>query len=782
MPSTTNHDATSDDQVGGGSLEQHRSLPLRAPAQTTRARPPEWKLFVLAIFSQKFFIAGVVAASLLLGWIALLVLPRSYDSESRLLVRVGRESIALDPTATTSQTLMLQKTQEEEVNSAIEVLRSRRIAERVVDKIGAENIIAGILPQENGDGAPKADSAIKKLAKSAKKTLYNVLLALGIKDDLSDRELAIMNLSSSTDISAERGTTVVTIEASAETPEMAQAIAQTTAEEFIDENLSITHNSGASAFFVEQVEEANQHLENLSTKRVEYLQDRDVVDVAAKRNILVDQLGVIEGEIITTQASLEQVTAEISDVEQKLKSMPEEIVASKNENSGSTWSQMRQAVYALEIQEKELAAVYADGSPRLQRVREQLAGAQAILSKFEGGGGVDQSTVPNPMLKNLEEVLQQLDTRKVGLQAALEKKQSQEKEVEEQIHELLNAELEIDEMDRDIAAARTRLEMLRTKLEEARIGDELQGERISNLSLFQPATFVERASSPNKKLLALGCLVMGLFGGVSLAFVREFKSRKLRTSHDAAARMPTEMVAQIGAFGRKQDPLSLMQDIHTQPEMVAEIQSIVSDIQTTRPEHDKPCLSVGVLALGDQAGTTSIAATAASVAARGFGLDTVLVDADGTSDSCLTDLCHLQGTPGLLEVARGETSFDDCLQAAAQKRLSLVGSSRTEDGEELWLETPKAIAGAIDYLGNQSDLVFVDLPGINRCEGVFAVARQLDYVIVVVQSRKANASEVTRLVNRLSASGYPRVALVVNKCSKSAPSWLTEMLGLTTQS
>ena len=52
--------------------------------------------------------------------------PRSYSSESKLLVRVGRESVALDPTATTGETIMLQKTQADEIASALNILNSLR--------------------------------------------------------------------------------------------------------------------------------------------------------------------------------------------------------------------------------------------------------------------------------------------------------------------------------------------------------------------------------------------------------------------------------------------------------------------------------------------------------------------------------------------------------------------------------------------------------------------------------------------------------------------------------
>src|SRR5690349_24875805 len=96
-----------------------------------------------------FFVTVVI-----LTLVAIAFYPRSYTSEAKLFIRVGRESVALDPTATTGQTIMLQKTQVDEVNSALQVLASREVYQRVVDRIGAERILddappAGAKPTAN---------------------------------------------------------------------------------------------------------------------------------------------------------------------------------------------------------------------------------------------------------------------------------------------------------------------------------------------------------------------------------------------------------------------------------------------------------------------------------------------------------------------------------------------------------------------------------------------------------------------------------------------------------
>src|SRR5688572_7543966 len=85
--------------------------------------------------------------------------PRKYRSEARVFLQVGRESIRLDPTATTGKTIALQQSsRDNEIATAIEVLKSRAIVEAVVDRLSPEVVLAE-------DGAGESDS--HPLAKKA---------------------------------------------------------------------------------------------------------------------------------------------------------------------------------------------------------------------------------------------------------------------------------------------------------------------------------------------------------------------------------------------------------------------------------------------------------------------------------------------------------------------------------------------------------------------------------------------------------------------------------------
>ena len=71
------------------------------------------------------------------------LVPETYRSEAKLLVRLGRESVSLDPTATTGQVVHVGQSRENEINSEMEILKSRELVQKVVDSFGASVFLHG---------------------------------------------------------------------------------------------------------------------------------------------------------------------------------------------------------------------------------------------------------------------------------------------------------------------------------------------------------------------------------------------------------------------------------------------------------------------------------------------------------------------------------------------------------------------------------------------------------------------------------------------------------------
>src|SRR4030067_3522912 len=69
-----------------------------------------------------FFIAVIVTVTL-----GTFLASEIYRSDAKLLVRLGRESVSLDPTATTGPVISVGQQRENEIKSELEILNSKEL-------------------------------------------------------------------------------------------------------------------------------------------------------------------------------------------------------------------------------------------------------------------------------------------------------------------------------------------------------------------------------------------------------------------------------------------------------------------------------------------------------------------------------------------------------------------------------------------------------------------------------------------------------------------------------
>lgn len=778
-------------KTDGGMIKDDAASLMVAPSpmSTVYLSPPGPSRSLASIlevpFMHKRLISVCALLGILLGWAAIVFWPSTYESEVRLKMRVGRESVSLDPIATTGRTLMLNKSQEEEIVSALEVLNSRRVAEAVVDKWGADAVLSGVLPDEapadptvdESEQAASSEGRFSQLvdraaavADTAGDAVNQLLLSAGIKEPISSRELAVMRLRSNLDIHSPIGSTVISISAQSATPEMAQAIADEVTTVFIDEHLKGSHTEGSFEFFQEQCATVEQELDQLVAARAKFMQDNEMVSIDVNRELLSQQLSGIDRDLALATGELEQVLAEVEDVKQKLLGTEDEIVAMKEEIGDETWSGMRQLFYELELQGQELDATLTEEHPRLKRSRSQIEGAKKILEELESLR-VDESKAPNPIKLGLIEELQRKETQIVGLRSIIDEKIGQQEKLKERSERLLEQERHLTKLDRDIESKRTNLVMMREKLDEARVIDELHDEKLSNIHVFQPATFVERPVSPNKKMVGVGCLFLGLTMGLALAFLRQGTSPTLRTPEDVELLLGAPVVSTFPRlkklkalrFGRSKAYRKICR------ELLAQILMSQPRAESGRGR------SLGIMGVDAGVGASTLAANLAMVSDVDCHLRTVLVDADSRRRS-ISRIFGLSGVPGLAELLSGSASHDECLQKLNHAKVELISASANSSEEVLSSSGPEVVQALQAYL-HDCDLLIVDLPAASEPDQAVVLAQHLDYLLIVVESEKTLTASAERLLNRLSHGNATVFGVVLTKTRNYLPKVIQPFVG-----
>ena len=502
-------------------------------------------------FRYRWTLVRYLLASLIVGLLIIAVWPRQYQSEARLKIRIGRSSVALDPTVTTSETMLLQKTLQEEVVSTLSVLDSREVKSRVVDELGPDAILEGYLPGEGGPSSKKTLVAwLEPKVRAAKDALHQILLSFRIKDPVDDHELAVMQLEKSVVISAPKLSSVVTVQTKSKSPEMAQRLASSVVDAFLHEHVQASSTPGSKEFFTKEVEEARIDLEQAMKLRSEFLRDEELVSITANQTILQDKLVTVNRDLMQAIGQLESTLAAVTDLEAKLERMDDEILSSKQQAKSTTWSAMRQKVYELEVEERRLTATVTRSHPELVRARNQLNDARDILESIESDD-VSAETRVNPAKLEVETELRRQQTTIASLRSVIQEKLKQTTELDNERVALIESERQLSEMDRQVAVMQTNLSLLETKLEQSRLIEALESERFSNVTVFQPATLIKRPVSPNKKLFAIASVFAGGFFGLCVALLKSASSQSLQTTEQLERIVHSDLIHEIPYTGRR---------------------------------------------------------------------------------------------------------------------------------------------------------------------------------------------------------------------------------------
>lgn len=484
--------------------------------------PLPFDLFRLA-WRQRWKIVATIVLGLAATAAFTSLSPLMYRSEAKLFVRVGRESVSLDPTATTGSTVTVNDSRENELNSISELFSSRLILESVVDKIGPETLLEVSEPAE---------------AIEAKR--------LPVLDDIrlnpfrvySLRDKAIKALGQNVSVRITKKSSILSLSAQAGNPDLAQEILDALIQAAREEHLRINRTKGSQEFFDEQAEQLKSKLATLETELRDLKNRTGLAEIEQQRRIQLARIGDLEEELSTAETSRKAAEAEVEVRKATLDALPETVITEEIRGQPNTVEDgMRQQLYTLQLKEKELSAKYQDDTFIVKQIREQVALAQDVLDKevrkHQVTRGVSKSRDELLLaLHNREAALTALRTQTVSLLAELAAARSK-------IESFNENEIKIAQLQRAIDLAATNHRKYAENLEQARIDQELATEKISNMNVLQAPSHSVTPSSPRVKVnLALG----GLLSLVAAAGVAALFDRRQPASPRARpASVPAEI-------------------------------------------------------------------------------------------------------------------------------------------------------------------------------------------------------------------------------------------------
>lgn len=456
--------------------------------------------------SKAFAFFVIVVGLVLLG---ILMTPKKYHSEAKLFVRLGRESVGLDPTATTGgQTISLNYSRESEIQSVQNLLESRVIVEHVVDKLGP----ACVLEEDLREG----------MAAKAALWLRNWLPKREASDAAMERERAVRAICDELQIVNPPKSHVFSVTYNAGSAKRAQQVLQAFLDACLEQYVRIHRNPSSRAFFVEQSQRLSEQVKDATKQLRDAKNEVGLVSVESQRKLLEEQLINLDREILAVQTELASTNNRIKSLKERVTEPVDELAASGL--STRALDDMRTQLYELQIRERELLAKFTPEHPQAIAIHEQVDQAQRLLARQE-------------LLIEISAAATQR-TKSQSLATAYEQTKSH-------LRTLNEDEGRISELERRVEQLTSSHRIYQTNLEEARIDQELEAENITNIAVAQAPTFEVKALNRRAQLTLMLGLIVASLGSVGVAYVFEYFDDSLGTPLDVEARLGLPVVLSL---------------------------------------------------------------------------------------------------------------------------------------------------------------------------------------------------------------------------------------------
>lgn len=270
------------------------------------------------------------------------------------------------------------------------------------------------------------------------------------------------------------------------------------------------------------------------------------------------------------------------------------------------------------------------------------------------------------------------------------------------------------------------------------------------------ATVPENPVSPQPlRNLGLG-LVLGLLLGAGVAVLRETLDTSVKTHRQLEELAEAPVIGAI-PFDGGADGAPLISEIDTYSPRAEAFRVLRTNLQFIDPDASKKVFVLSSALPGEGKSTT--ACNLALALAEG-GQKVALVEGDLRRPR-VAQYLGLVDAVGLTTVLVGRVELGDALQETQFPGLSVLSSGKTPPNPAELLQS-NAMAGIIDQLRADYDVVLIDAPPLLPVTDAALIASLVDGAVLVVRHGKTSADQVRGAVERLEGVGAKPVAAVLN--------------------
>jgi succinoglycan biosynthesis transport protein ExoP len=675
--------------------------------------------FLQFVRRRALLIAAVTAGCVALGIAALVLLQPHFTAAALLLLDPRQEHVV------SSQAVLPGiGSDAAAVESQVEVISSTSVAQRVVDSLRLQED-----PEFTRPGLGQQLAALFEVRANSREP----------DPERAGREV-MKRFQDGLRVQRRGLTYVVGVEFTSEGAEKAARIANAVAASYLSDQAGAKRDATmlASRWLNDRLDELRSRVTAAERAVAVFKSGHNIVDTGEGRTLTDRQFAELNQQLVLARARTAEARAQFEQVRKTSVTAPGGLPeALQSQVVGAMRAQYAQ----LTRQEAELTGNYGPRHPALATIRAQITDVRREIEREIGRIAAG--------LRNNFEAAQ---SRERSLEASLAALKTERGTSDE-------ASVRLRELEREAQASRTLLEQFLLRAKET--GEQQTLER-AEARVISPALPPLRPSAPRAGLVLAMSLAGGLVLGFGAAAMAESLSRGFRTARDVTAALDLPVLGAVPevahASRRVKRDLSRFGSDGPSSAFGEAVRSIRLRLNSRLPGGTGVLLVASALP-GE--GKSTIAANLAHAYAAS-GVRTLLIDAD-VRNPTLTRL-GARGTPGLVEVLRGERQIGEVLGTDAATGCCFLALGEVRDkAAAAELLTNAGMEKLVAGLRGEFAVVVIDGPPLLPFADAGRMLEFSDAGLIVVAWSKTDRDHAVAALESVEAQAGKIAGIVLNK-------------------
>ncbi|MGB2221231.1 MAG: GumC family protein [Neptunomonas phycophila] len=684
------------------------------------------RLYWQTVMRNKWGIIGFSMVITILAVLFVMSITPIYKATATLLIESQEANVV-----SIDEIYGLEGAASEYFETQFEILKSRQLAERVVDRLDLVNNPAfnkrkePLLPFDLTQFLPEAlnKPQLEPTMEQKRRSVVDSFMG----------NLSIVPI---------KRTQLVDISYESDDPELAVLIANTVGDAYIESNLEakLELTLKATSWLSTRLESLRADLTEAERVLQDYRESEQIVGENGGINIASQEMELVANKLVDARRDRLEVESLYRQIQSIGKSNPERLELVPTVLQHPLVQRMKGELARVELKRSELAKRYGPKHPRMQSVNSEISNAREALNSqiLSVVNGIE--TNYRVAQANERSLQRTLDGTKGNMQ------------------ELNRKEYRLNELQQNVQAKQVLFETFLTRFNETSATGDLN---TANARISDPAVIPKSPIKPKKKLIVLAVLIGSLMFGVLFALLLEILNNTVKNARDVENHLHETMLGLLPLLQKKRkEPYKSYRQFVEDPSSTysESLRTIRTGVVLSALDNPHKTISVTSTIPGE--GKTTLSTGLAL--AVGQMEKVLLLEADMRRPSIGRALGLNREAAGLSDVVAGSAKLEDAIQRFEAGNIDVLIAGKIPPNPSELLSS-KRFGKLLEVLETKYDRIIIDTAPSQAVSDAMVLAQHVGAMIYVVKADSTTYQNARNGLKRLHEVKAPILGVVLNQ-------------------